>query len=348
MTISENVEEFLGVPVRDYEYGRRIEDPAGVVYRLRVPWEVHERGSFVEPEASEPVGFVDRVKQLFGASARPAPDSPESESPFAQLFRQFIAGPGAPRVPALIIGDWGGCGAGDSDSSVAVNALVQGRERLPNLRALFLGDIAMEESEISWIQQSDLSPLWDAYPDLEYLQIRGGEHLSLGEMALPKLHTLILETGGLPASVLHEVRAADLPSLEHLELWLGVDDYGGDWTLEDLRPLLDGRLFPALRYLGLCDSEQQDEIAAAVCASPIMDRLRVLDLSMGTLTDEGGSALLACPAVRHLERLDLSYHFLSDDMMAKLSALGIDVDLSDRQEPDEHQGEVYRYVAVSE
>jgi hypothetical protein len=35
-------------------------------------------------------------------------------------------------------------------------------------------------------------------------------------------------------------------------------------------------------------------------------------------------------------------------MTKKLKALGIDVDVEDRQEPDEDDGKEYRYVAVGE
>ena len=43
-------------------------------------------------------------------------------------------------------------------------------DRLPALEALFLGDITFEQQEISWIQQSDISPLFLAFPRLRVLR----------------------------------------------------------------------------------------------------------------------------------------------------------------------------------
>jgi len=229
-----------------------------------------------------------------------------------------------------------------------VEALVAARDRLPNLRAIFLGDVISEECEISWIRQSDVSPLFAAYPQLEHFCVRGAEGLSLGSLKHDRLKSLTIQSGGLGANVVREVAAAELPELEHLELWLGEDNYGGNATVADLAPILDGALFPKLNYLGLCDSEFADEIARAVAAAPVVERIRVLDLSMGTMGDEGASALLASPAILRLEKLDVHHHFCSEGMTAKLQSLGIEVDASERQEPEKDGDEVWRYVAVSE
>jgi hypothetical protein len=186
--------------------------------------------------------------------------------------------------------------------------------------------------------------LFGAYPNLEHFRVRGGNGLALGAVRHDHLKLLIVESGGLNRSIVQQVCAAQLPALEHLELWLGDEGYGATTRVEDLAPILAGTLFPYLRYLGLRDSEIADEIAAALAQSPILERIRVLDLSLGTLGDEGAAALLANPAVRRLEKLDLHHHYCSDEMMTRLQALGIDVDVSDQQ--DEDDGE--RYVAVSE
>jgi hypothetical protein len=164
---------------------------------------------------------------------------------------------------------------------------------MPALRALFLGDIIVEENEISWIVQSDVSPLLDAFPALEELRVRGGQGLTLGAPRHARLRSLAIETGGLDAGLVRSLAAADLPELEHLELWLGTTDYGGTVTVADLEPILSGRLFPKLRYLGLRDSEIADEVAAALASAPILERVRVLDLSLGTLGDAGAAAVRA-------------------------------------------------------
>src|SRR4051812_43476346 len=99
-----------------------------------------------------------------------------------------------------------------------IEPLIAARGRLPNLRSLFLGDITSEECEISWINQGDVTPLLAAYPLLEEFRVRGVEQLSFAGLRHANLRSLAIESGGLPACVLEEVWAADLPELEHLEL----------------------------------------------------------------------------------------------------------------------------------
>ncbi|WP_433214389.1 hypothetical protein [Microtetraspora malaysiensis] len=117
-----------------------------------------------------------------------------------------------------------------------------------------------------------------------------------------------------------------------------------DATVGDLEGILSGAGLPALRRLGLRDSEIQDEVAAAVAAAPVVARLEALSLSMGMLSDTGAEALLGGQPLTHLRHLDLHHHYLSEGVAARIrSALpGVDVDLSEPQPRDE------RYVAVSE
>jgi len=268
-------------------------------------------------------------------------DGPE----FSELLGTFLADPRVVEIPALVIGLFEPEAAGDTQEIVRL--LVASRDRLTQLRALFLGDITYEEQEISWIQQSDLSSLWAAFPQLEHLQVRGGDKLSLGTIRHAKLRTLILESGGLPATVVRQVASAELPYLEHLELWLGSDNYGGDSKIRDLAPILAGR-FPMLRTLGLRDSEYADQIAVEVAASPVLGQLESLDLSLGTLSDVGAAALVASPRVARLKKLDLHHHYVSPELIASLRRLGIkEVNADDPKQPDEDD-EGARYVAVSE
>ena len=145
-----------------------------------------------------------------------------------------------------------------------------------------------------------------------------------------------------------EVAAAELPELEHLELWLGTANYGGIENPDSLKPLLAGDRFPKLRYLGLRDSEIADAIAQLVADAPLLDSLQVLDLSLGTLSDAGAKALVASAKIRGLQTLDIHHHYVSPAMVRQLQQLGIDVDASEPKEPEKYNGEEYRYVALSE
>lgn len=316
MAIYEHLTHFAGLPVEDWTPTRTAVWPEGTLARLRIAYS-------------------------YGSNR-----SDDGERSWAELLDLFLRDPASRRAPGIVVGTWGA----EWDEAVddVVAALVARAAELAQLRVLFLGDIVSEECEISWIVQGDVSPLFDAFPNLEHLGIRGGEQLALGSPTHERLRSLIIQTGGLPASVVHELTRATLPALHHLELWLGVEDYGGTVTVEDLQPLLARGRFPALRYLGLRDSEIADQIAAAVAQAPILDQLDVLDLSMGTLGDEGARALLASPAIRRLQKLDIHHHYCSPATVAALLQLGISLDASEPQEEEESFGERWRYVAVSE
>ena len=312
MTIADHLTELMGQPVKNYNPDEGLVNPADTAYRLTV----------ADLDYDSEIKIFDRM---------------------AAFFEE----PQVSEVTNLVIGlwDWEGF---EVDSRPIVEALVAAQDQLPHLQALFLGDIVGEECEISWIQQTDISPLFLAYPQLHYLGVRGGEGLRLGIPTHENLQTLVIESGGLSAAIVRDISAAQLPHLEHLELWLGEDNYGGDTTVEDLSVILSGECFPKLRYLGLRDSEIADEIAIAFATAPVLNHISTLDLSLGTLTDRGAEALLANPYLPKLDKLDLHHHFLSEDMMARLQALPLTINVEDRQEAEEYDGEIYRYVAVSE
>ena len=264
---------------------------------------------------------------------------------FQDAFDRFVAQAG-PSVESLVVGPWGYA----AFHSAPIAQLCAAASRLPALRALFLGDMTVEECEVSWMKVGDVSPLLTAYPELEVLRVRGGEDLAFSPVRHARLRELAVESGGLPRAFVGAVLDSDLPALTDLELWLGTPDYGGDAQVADLAPLLAGERFPALRRLGLRNAEIADGLAEALASAPVVARLERLDLSMGTLGDEGAAALLAGQPLGHLAELDLHRHYLSDEMAASVAAAlpGVRVDVSGRQEPDEYEGESYRYTAVSE
>jgi hypothetical protein len=312
MGVYEHATEFAGKRVVEWEPGTVIARPEETAYRITLPYEEADAGKTWE-----------------------------------EKFKDFLSEPASARAYGIIAGTWGGTSP-LGDSSEVVRKIVEARDRLQNLRALFVGDIISEEWEISWIEQSDMSPLFTAYPALEHFRVRGGTNLRLGPIRHDHLTTLVVESGGLDVSVVRDITASELPELGHLELWLGEEGYGANTEIVDLAPIFGGKLFPKLSYLGLRDSELTDAIAATVAHSPLLERLRVLDLSLGTLSDDGAAALLASPAVARLEFLDVHHHYCSDQVVRKLEALGIRVDASDPQTEEEYDGQTQRYIAVSE
>ncbi|WP_280458261.1 STM4015 family protein [Nocardia carnea] len=275
----------------------------------------------------------------------------EGDRTWEETFTRFLDSVDTAAVTALIAGNWPE--SYDSTADVVIESLIAARKRLPRLRALFLGDITFEECEISWIKQGHIAPLLAAFPDLAELGVRGSSDLVFDSVRHENLRKLTVEAGGLPATVVRGIAASELPALTHLELWLGTPDYGADAEPADLAPVLGGEQFPALRHLGLRNSEIQDRICAAVGAAPVVARLESLDLSLGVLTDEGAAALLTGQPLTHLRNLDLHHNYLSEEMGARLRAVlepaGVQLNLDpDDAEEDSDGDEIWRYVSVGE
>ncbi|MFI1991734.1 STM4015 family protein [Actinoplanes sp. NPDC020271] len=306
MTINEHLTTFAGLPIVEVDDEREPADPAAVAWRIDM--------------------------EDFEA------DVPEFEAALEKVLER--AGPGGPA--ALVVGEWGSA----YDSEFPAELLMRDVTRFSALRALFIGEMTYEQCEISWINHNDLTPLLEAFPQLERLWVRGSQGLELKPGHYPGLRELVLQSGGLPASVIRAVSACDLPGLEHLELWLGVAAYGGDARADDLATILGGRSLPALRHLGLCNAEIADEVAAAVAAAPVVARLDRLDLSLGALGDAGAEALLAGQPLTHLATLDLHHHFMSAEMAQRVvdELPGVAVDVSDQQK-EERWG---RYTVCAE
>ncbi len=306
MTISEHAEVFYDRKVKTFEGTDDWEGP-DLAYRIGSDWD------------DEPGTVGARLDEL-------------------------VACAGAKELEALVIGPWQGDDSGASSESV-INLLVAQSKKLPALKALFLGDITYEENEISWIQQSNVSPLLEAFPELEVFRVRGGTGLAFTPVQHKALTHLIVETGGLPRSVIREICQCKFPNLQHLELWLGVEEYGFDGGVEDLQPLLTGKLFPKLTYLGLRNSGIVDDIAPVVVNAPILQRMRILDLSYGTLSDAGAQALLNLPPDLPLEELNLTHHYMTEKVVKQLQkTLKCRVIADDGQDPNEE----WRSVVVSE
>ncbi|MFE7357348.1 STM4015 family protein [Streptomyces sp. NPDC057543] len=278
------------------------------------------------------------------------PYDDESEMTWEEAFQAFLTTVDPAGVRALIIGQWGE--SYEETSSYPIDLVIGAADRLTSLEAVFVGDMILEQNEISWIEQSDVTALLTAFPGLLELGVRGGSELVFPPSKHERLRSLTIETGGLPVGVIRGILDSELPALERLDLWLGVSAYGGDADVADLAPLLSGSRFPALTHLGLRNSELQNEIATAVAGAPVVAQLRVLDLSNGTLGDEGGAALLDGQPLTHLERLDLHHHFMTEPMERRIAQAlephGVRVDVSEREEPWGNRGVEGRYTAVSE
>lgn len=288
MQIYQHKSELNGQPIRDWHPEKGGYSPEYLVYRVRV-----------------------------------SPEDIASGHQWADQFAAFLESAETDQVTGLVVGAWSDAFDDTDEVDTIVQALVDACNRLPNLNAIFFGDIIAEECEMAWIHLSNLAPLFSAYPGLTYFGARGGYGLRLEMLHHEQLQTLVIEDNELGPEVVEDVLAAHLPVLKHLELWLGDD---GGVQVDDLEPLFMGDLFPCLKYLGLRNSDFADDVAMTIANAPIIERLDELDLSLGQLSDGGAAALLESPAVMRLAKLNLHHHYCSEDMVKQFEALGIAVD----------------------
>ncbi len=258
------------------------------------------------------------------------------------MAEQILQDPELPNLEEIIIGCWGE--SYDNSSQAIVDSFTDNREKFQHIEKLFVGDMEYDECEVSWIEQADYSKLWDAWPQLKSLTVKGSNDLSFGKINHDNLQELVIICGGLPARVIQQIADAKLPNLRKLNLYIGIEDYGFDGDISDIEKLLKADFIKNVEYLGLGDSEIQDEIVEAFFKHADLGKIKTLDFSNGTLTDKGGQILLDHAAkLKQLEKLDLTYHYLSDEMMEKLKATGLPVVLEEQQEADDDGDGGYWY-----
>ncbi len=152
------------------------------------------------------------------------------------------------------------------------------------LRAVFIGDLEMEEAEISWIEQSDVTPVLEAYPLLEEFGVRGGAGLRF-----PASGTSICAgSGSRPAACRGRSYAVRFPP------WR-ASTCGSAWrSTAAMRrsptSLRSWRGDASRRCASRLRNDARDEIAAVVAGSPVVAQLTSLDLSLGVLTTGGDGA----------------------------------------------------------
>tara|TARA_R110002020_G_scaffold161186_4_gene346078 strand:- start:73 stop:1251 length:1179 start_codon:yes stop_codon:yes gene_type:complete len=304
--IHQNAKTFIGKRIADYDPEKKAAPGGKTVYRFRSDWE---------------------------------------EANCIPHLIHFLETDAAAEAIGIVIGNWAGDDS-EGDPDEVIDLLCEKRDQLSSLKAIYLGDIVSEENEMSWIHQSDVTPLLEAFPNLELLRTRGGQDLAISNPQHTKLRGLICESGGLSAEVVRSIGRSEFPALEHLELWLGTEEYGGSSTVEDLQPILSGELFPNLKYLGLRNCEFVNDIAAVIVNSPLVQRIESLDLSLGVLTDEGGRALASLPTNGKLKHVSLHYNYLTNEVIKLLGKLPFKVDMSKPSHMDDD--EEWRFVAVGE
>ena len=232
MTISSNISSFNGKSIENFDPETGIER-LDVAYKFGLEWG--------EDEAQEAI--IENLKK-------------------------FASDPKGGDVTELVMGAWD---LESGDNATLVATMIELAPMLANLEHIFWGDINYEESEMSWIENTELGEFINAYPNLKSITVRGGNSLGFKGLQHTNLEKIVVQTGGMGLNVLQDLIAADLPNIEHLELWLGVEDYGRSIEVTDLATILEGSAFPNLKYLGLCNTELANDIAVALKDAAILD-----------------------------------------------------------------------------
>ncbi|WBW98352.1 STM4015 family protein [Oceanirhabdus sp. W0125-5] len=241
--------------------------------------------------------------------------------------------------------------AWEEDPGKIIEYMVENKDKFPNLKRIHLGDMTSEECEISWIVHTNTSPLVNEF-NLNELRIDGCNGLRLSNMESNTLKKLTIVCGGLENTVIEDIQNAKLPNLEHLQLYIGVDDYGFEGDIDTLKPFMNKNNFPKVKYLGLVNSQIQDEICETVLESDILEQLTVLDLSYGTLSDKSGKLILEnIHKIKHLEKLDLTYNYMSDEVVNELVKVFEKIEtelLISREEVYLDEDDDWRYPYITE
>jgi len=224
---------------------------------------------------------------------------------------------------------------------VSLEKMISLKSNFSGLKHLFIGDISM-------ITQTNYSGFYQHFPQLESFGVRGSRNLTLGKIQLPKLKHLIIEAAKLQKEMIRDVCSSTLPDLEHIDIWLGSRANGGSIEPADLMPILNGK-FPKLKYLGLKNYDQQDDLMKILKGTTVLRHLEVLDISMSVLTDEGAKALFHNNDLLRLKHINCRHHYISEEWREKLKTkfANQNIDLRNPQTSKEINGKSYFDVKVS-
>ncbi len=263
-----------------------------------------------------------------------------------KLLDKILKDKHLPEYKQITVGCWDYEG---EDCSALLEGMLEHKDKFAHLEGLFWGDIDWEEQEISWIEQTDLSPLLNALPKLKDLKIKGTNNLRLGQTSRPELRSLEIISGGLPTEVVEDILKSDFPNLEKLVLYAGVEDYGFEGDIEIFRPLFSKARFPKLTYLGIVNAEEQDEVVKMFLESDILPQLETMDISAGVLKDEGARLLLDnVDKIAHLKFINMRYNYLSREMKKKLQELPMKIDIAETEEAEEYSGGIWYSPMITE
>lgn len=246
----------------------------------------------------------------------------------------------------ITIGMWG---EGYEDSCQPIlDYFAENKDIFANLETLFIGDMDYEECELSWIEQGDYTEIFKTLTNLKKIKIKGSNGLKLSPINHEHLEHLEIICGGLPKNIFSELSKSNLPNLKTLVLYMGIENYGFDGSIDDIKLILKKELFPSLENLELVNSDIENEIVQEVIACNLLSQLKTVSFSYGGLSDIGGETLLNnIDALNHLNKINIDYHYLSEDMTNKLKKVFSNIKIINPQKPYDEDDD-YFYPMLTE
>jgi hypothetical protein len=170
----------------------------------------------------------------------------------------------------------------------------------------------------SILQIDDLTQLLTALPNLEILHIRGDfRNVNINNHGFKhqKLKSLTIDSLD-PQSAIYSLYPMDTPNLEYLELWMhDTNDTPFYSIIEPMLPILEDRILPKLKYLGLSNingNQDTNRMVELLMKTTIIEQLAVLDLKMSRMTSRDLKSILDSPKCKKLKLLNVSRNiFLS-------------------------------------
>ncbi len=281
------------------------------------------------------------------------PSEPDKENPMDAVLDRLLRHPAGRLLRKLSLGLPPNA---DGDTGWHMEAPIKvmaAAGPLPLLEELDMSLPSEHMDQVSWRWLGDVRGVWKAAPRLQTLLLlgssstNGGTAVKLAPIEAPLLKKLVFESSGLDIVAPEEIGASVLPKLEHLELYLGREEYGCSSTVKSLAGILAGKGLPKLTYLGLKNSEWEAQLIEAVANSEILKRLKIVDFSMGMMFDDAATALdQHAEKFRHLDRLILDDNFFTDEHIAKLQSILPNADFGTQKTADGDDN--YRYTTIAE
>jgi uncharacterized protein (TIGR02996 family) len=296
-------------------------------------WNI-SRGYFVEWQ----FGFIKRLVWRWDAFNFDSEDGPGED------MEALLALPTARFIQSLRLGP---CPGEEEMNPYPIVEAMEAAKGPATLRELFLTERA--EWDISGTVSGDFGSIHQNFPKLRKLTLHGGQ-IELGKnLSLPELEELTIETGGLTKENIKELVSLKAPKLERLSVWFGDENYGASGGLKDFQPVIDARVFPKLKHLGVMNCSWVGDAVRALANSKLLMQLTSLDLSMGCLSDKDVEYMHNNRALfGHLTYLNVEDSALTPASKPKVAELAKEANFGKEQEPERAGDDAYRYVSVGE